>query len=99
LRSAPALIVAVLVSLRALLFEFGVEGMEPTALVSSIIGGGVFVLGLVIAGTLSDYKEAERAPTDLAAGLYAILRDGEAMNESWGKPDLPRLRERLVEVE
>ena len=76
-----ACVVAALVGLRALLFELGVEGMEPTALVSSIIGGGVFVLGLVIAGTLSDYKDAERAPTDLAAGLYAILREAEAMHE------------------
>lgn len=93
-----ALVVAALVALRALLFELGVEGMEPTALGSSIIGGGVFVLGLVIAGTLSDYKDAERAPTDLAAGLYAILREAEAMHEVWARPDLARLRERLVEV-
>ena len=47
---STALIVAALVSLRALLFELGVEGMQPTALVASIIGGGVFVLSLVIAG-------------------------------------------------
>ena len=39
-----AWVVAALVALRALLFELGIEGMEPTALVSSIIGGGVFVL-------------------------------------------------------
>jgi hypothetical protein len=70
----------------------------PTALVSSIIGGGIFVMGLVIAGTLSDYKDAERAPTDLAAGLYAILRETESMNRVWGKPDMHRMRARLVEV-
>lgn len=95
---STALIVAALVALRALLFELGVEGMQPTALVSSIIGGGVFVMGLVIAGTLSDYKDAERAPTDLAASLYAILREAEATHEVWRRPDLRRLRERLVEV-
>ena len=55
-------------------------------------------MGLVIAGTLSDYKDAERAPTDLAAGLYAILRETESMNRVWGKPDLGRLRGRLIEV-
>jgi hypothetical protein len=36
-------------------------------------------LGLVIAGRLSDYKEAERAPTEIAA-VYAILRQGESMH-------------------
>ena len=93
-----AAIVAGLVALRALLFALGVEGMAPTPLVSSIIGGGVFVLGLVIAGTLSDYKDAERAPTELAASLYAILREAESMHQVWGRPQMPRLRDRLVDV-
>ena len=56
------------------------------------------MLGLVIAGRLSDYKEAERAPTEIAAGLYAILRQGESMHASWGKPDLSALRRRLLAV-
>lgn len=90
------LIVAVLVGLRALLFAVGVEGVQPSVLASSIIAGGVFVMGLVIAGTLSDYKDAERAPTDLEAGLYAILRETESMHRVWGKPNMSRLRDRLV---
>ena len=65
---------------------------------SSIIGGGVFVMGLVIAGTLSDYRDAERAPTDHAGGLYAILREAESVLAVWGAPNLPFLRERLVAV-
>jgi hypothetical protein len=76
-------IVAIIVGLRAVIFALGFPGLSPTALVSSIIGGGIFVMGLVIAGTLSDYKDAERAPTDLAAGLYAILRETESMNRVW----------------
>ena len=68
------LIVAALVGIRALLWELGVEGMSSTALSAGIITGGVFVMGLVVAGTLSDYRDAERAPTDLAASLYSILR-------------------------
>jgi hypothetical protein len=91
-------IVAIIVGLRGLLFALGLEGLAPTALVSSIIGGGIFVMGVVIAGTLSDYKDAERAPTDLAAGLYAILRETESMHRVWGKPDMSRLRGRLIEV-
>lgn len=62
-----------------MLWAIGVEGMTVSPLASSIIGGGVFVMGLVVAGTLSDYKDAERAPTDLAAGLYSILRETESM--------------------
>ncbi|MET0957520.1 MAG: hypothetical protein ABWZ18_03320, partial [Solirubrobacterales bacterium] len=56
-------IVAVLVGIRAVLWELGVEGLSATAVSAGIITGGIFVIGLVVAGTLSDYREAERAPT------------------------------------
>jgi hypothetical protein len=92
------IIVAVLVGIRALLWALGVEGMSPTALSAGIITGGIFVMGLVVAGTLSDYRDAERAPTDLASGLYSILREGESMHSVWGTPDLAELRTRLITV-
>lgn len=91
-------VVVVLVGIRELLWLLGVRGMEPTALASSIIGGGVFVMGLVVAGTLSDYRDAERAPTDAAASLYALLREGESMNAIWGAPIIPAFRDRLINV-
>ncbi len=86
-----------LVAVRAVLWELGVKGIATDAVSAGIIGA-VFVLGLMIAGRLSDYKEAERAPTELAAGLYAILRQGESIHATWGKPDLTALRRRLIAV-
>jgi len=91
-------IVAVLVAVRWGLWEAGLEGMATSPLASSIISGGVFVMGLVVAGTLSDYRDAERAPTEMAAGLYAILRETESMESSWGRPDMDAIRSRLSEV-
>lgn len=92
------LIVAALVVIRVILWNLGVEGMSLSPLTSSIVAGGVFVMGLVIAGTLSDYKDAERAPTDLAAGLYSILRECESMDRVWHRPNLTTLRHRLITV-
>jgi hypothetical protein len=91
-------VVVVLLGARWLLWTLGLEGISTSPLTSSIVAGGVFVMGLVVAGTLSDYRDAERAPTDLAAGLYAILREAEAFERRWGKPDLRALRERLIAV-
>jgi hypothetical protein len=91
-------IVAVLIGIRAVLWNLGFEGISTSPLTSSIVAGGVFVMGLVVAGTLSDYRDAERAPTDLAAGLYAFLREAESFEKVWGKPDLRTLRERLITV-
>lgn len=91
-------IVLVLVAVRAVLWSIGLEGMAVSPLASSIVAGGVFVMGLVVAGTLSDYRDAERAPADLASGLYSILRETESMDATWHKPDMAVLRERLVRV-
>lgn len=90
--------VALLVGARALLWEFGVEGISSTAVTSGIITAGIFVMGLVVAGTLGDYREAERTPTDLAAGLYAILRESEDVHKVWRQPDVTELRRRLIAV-
>ena len=92
------MIVAILIGIRWALWSFGLEGISTSPLTSSIVAGGVFVMGLVVAGTLSDYRDAERAPTDLAAGLYAFLREAESFNKVWGKPNLSPLRERLIAV-
>lgn len=78
------MIVAVLVAFRWVLWSIGVEGISTSRLTSSIVAGGLFVMGLVVAGTLSDYRDAERAPTDLAAGLYASLREAESFEKVWG---------------
>jgi hypothetical protein len=47
---------------------------------------------------LSDYRDAERAPTDIAASLYSLLREAEAMNRVWRKPNLALVRNRLIAV-
>lgn len=93
-----ALIVGAVVAARAILFAIGIDGMTLSPLTSSIVAGGVFVMGLVVAGTLSDYKDADRAPSDLATELYAILRECESMDAVWGRPDMALLRQRLVTV-
>jgi hypothetical protein len=93
-----AVIVVILVVVRVLLWAVGVTGMSTTPLISSVISGGIFVMGLVLAGTLVDYRDAERAPTDVAASLYALLRETEAMHRIWGKPDMAAARARMIAV-
>jgi len=93
-----ALAVAAIVAARAVLFAAGIDGMTLSPLTSSIVAGGVFVMGLVVAGTLSDYKDADRAPSEMATELYSILRDCESMERTWEHPDMGVLRRRLITV-
>lgn len=91
-------IVTALVAIRWILWALGIHGMDSLPLASSVISGGVFVMGLVVSGTLSDYRDAERAPTDVAASLYTILRETESMEKVWGRPNMADLRVRLIGV-
>lgn len=46
--------------------------IDLTTLFGSVIAANVFVLGFLLAGTLADYKESERLPSELAASVETI---------------------------
>jgi ABC-type multidrug transport system fused ATPase/permease subunit len=50
---------------------------ELTTFFPSILTGIIFILGFLLAGVVTDYKESERIPNDIAASLYAILQEAE----------------------
>jgi hypothetical protein len=65
-------------------FKFGVHlfGWEfiPKDLSSffpSILTGIIFILGFLLAGVVTDYKESEKIPNEIAASLYAIWQEAD----------------------
>lgn len=50
----------------------GVEPLDLNPLLSGLVAAEVFLLGFLLAGTNADFKEAERLPGDIAAGLDAM---------------------------
>lgn len=50
----------------------GVAFIDLTTLMGSIVAAAVFLLGFLLAGTLTDYKESERLPGELAASLESL---------------------------
>ena len=55
--------------------KFGLEVLELNALFSSLVAGTIFLIGFLISGVLSDYKESEKLPSDLAAVLRNLHDD------------------------
>ena len=56
-------------------YLFIMNGWEPlslSALVTAAVSADVFLLGFLIAGSLPDYKEAERLPSEIAASIDAM---------------------------
>jgi hypothetical protein len=66
-------IVGALVVLRELLRSvFAFEGLIEFTEVAVVLSGGVFLLGFMLAGTMGDYKEAEKMPGEIVTGLETI---------------------------
>ena len=49
--------------------------MELNALFTSLVAGTIFLIGFLITGVLSDYKESEKIPSDLTASLKSLFDD------------------------
>jgi len=73
LRILPlVLLVAIL---KFLTHKFGLEVMELNALFTSLVAGTIFLIGFLISGVLSDYKESEKIPSELAGSLRNLFDD------------------------
>ena len=87
-------IAAAKIGISALSLEF----ISVSPLFTSVLAGGVFVLGLIVAGTLADYKEAERVPAEITAALTNIHDDGAAFRRAFPDLDLDRLKDILLRI-
>jgi hypothetical protein len=68
-----ALAAAVLIAgVRVLMDQAGLERISVSPLVATIITANVFILGFLLTGVLSDYKESERLPGELSISMGAI---------------------------
>jgi hypothetical protein len=73
LRILPlVLLVAIL---KFLSHKFGLEIMELNALFTSLVAGTIFLIGFLISGVLSDYKESEKIPSELAGSFRNLFDD------------------------
>jgi hypothetical protein len=84
LRSLP--VVALVVLAKWAVEASGWTPLKPNALLSGVVAATVFLVGFLLAGTVSDYKESERLPGDLAATLDTIADECLIAHESPGTP-------------
>ena len=73
---AEVMAVVLLLSLgKAAINYFQLEFLTLNALFTSAVGAAVFIIGFLLSGVLSDYKESDRIPTEMRAALEAIHED------------------------
>lgn len=54
-------------------FELDVATASP--LITALVGGVIFTIAIIFTGTLTDYKESEKIPGELAASIKALYKD------------------------
>ena len=59
------------------LLDWEVIPKELTSFFPSILTGIIFILGFLLAGVVTDYKESEKIPNEIAASLYAIWQEAD----------------------
>jgi hypothetical protein len=62
--------------------RYGLEVMELNALFTSLVAGTIFLIGFLISGVLSDYKESEKIPSELSASIKTIFDDSYTIYKS-----------------
>jgi len=82
IKIAPILLSIVV--LKLLFHKFGAEFISLNALFTSLIGATTFLIGFLITGVISDYKESEKIPGDMASGLEALYDEAYILDKNHG---------------
>jgi hypothetical protein len=85
LRTAPWALLAV--GLKFGLHALGWEIISLSPLFSGLLAATVFLLGFMITGVLSDYKESEKIPGEIASGLEAMADELWVLSRSKAVPE------------
>ena len=93
-----SLVVLGIIVAKLVISAFSLEFISVNPLFTSVVAGGVFVLGLIVAGTLTDFKEAERVPAEMTAALTNIHDDVAAFKQAFPDLDVDRLEGILVRI-
>lgn len=82
-------IMPIVLSVAFLKFVFhymGFEIMELNALFTSLVAGTIFLIGFLISGVLSDYKESEKIPSEISASIKTLFDDTYTIYKTKNSP-------------
>jgi len=88
----------VLVIIKFLLSEFELEIISVNPLFTSLVAGGIFLFSLMLAGTLTDYKESEKLPAEISSACENIFQEAQCCKEIHPEFNLRRLTNTLCNI-
>jgi hypothetical protein len=75
-------VVLALSTAKVLVHRGGLEFLSLNALFTSAVAAAIFIIGFLLSSVLSDYKEAERLPSDMRVAMESIRDDVNAFAAS-----------------
>jgi len=73
--AVAAVVAGIKVGIHALNLEF----IRIDSLISALISGVIFTIAILLAGVMTDFKESEKIPGELAASIKALHKDFELL--------------------
>ncbi len=64
-----------LVVVRLVIDVLNYDILSLTNLITAFIGGAIFTVAIIFAGTLTDYKESEKIPNEIAVSILTLYQD------------------------
>lgn len=74
--AVAAVVAGIKVGIHALNLEF----IRIDSLISALISGVIFTIAILLAGVMTDFKESEKIPGELAASIKALHKDFELLD-------------------
>lgn len=67
--------VLVLLAIKVVIEFLGLDLIAISPLVTAFVGGVIFLIAIILAGTLSDYKEGEKIPSELSTSILTLYKE------------------------
>jgi hypothetical protein len=71
--------------------------LAVTNLITAFIGGAIFTIAIIFAGTLTDYKESEKIPSEIATSIRSFYTDLDLVRVS-DKTIVQRMKENTASL-
>jgi predicted membrane chloride channel (bestrophin family) len=90
-------VVAVLVGIKLIVDRFGLDVIAVSPVITAIVAGVIFTIAIIFSGILTDYKESEKIPGELAASIKSLYRDTGVLVKI-DEPLALHIREHIIEL-
>ncbi len=87
-----------LVVTKFFIHRFGLEFVVVSSLFTSTMAGTIFIISILLAGILADFKEAEKFPAEIRAALENILEEATLFHQYKNEFDINKIHDNIHEI-